>query len=86
MLVCWDMLGYGSISWDMVRCGGRCRDVRGGVLHVVRSLTHALQRFLCCPPWFLHLLKKLFKLKRTSRSVAKTGFSEGSKSMAGAMF
>jgi hypothetical protein len=45
-----------------------------------------LQRFFVCPPWFLHLIRKLFKLKRASRSIAKTGFSRSSKSVAGAMF
>ena len=82
--------GYDGIWWDMLGYVGICKDmvgyVRGGGLHVVGSPCTCLQRFFVCPPWFLHLIRKLFKLKRASRSIAKTGFSEGSKSMAGAMF
>ena len=81
MLGYWDMMGYVWICKDMV---GYVRG--GGVCMWREGLAHALQRFLCCPPWFLHLLRQLLKLKRASRSIAKTGFSEDSKSMAGAMF
>ena len=75
--------GYDGIWWDMLGYGRICE---GGVFMWRESLAHALQRFLFCPPWFLHLLRKLFKLKRASRSIAKTGFLGSSKSMAGAVF
>ena len=78
-----DMMGYGGMCWDMQGYGGICE---GGVCTWLEALVHALQKFFVCPPWFLHLIRKLFKLKRASRSIAKTGFSKGFKSMAGAMF
>ena len=79
MLGYWDMMGYVGICWDMQGYGGICE---GWGLHVVRSPCG----FLFAPHGFLHLIRKLFKLKRASRSIAKTGFSRSSKSMAGAMF
>ena len=79
-----DMMGYGEICWDMHGNGGICE---GGVCTWCEAIAQALQRFFVCPPlWFPHLIRKLFKLKRASRSIAKTGFSRSSKSMAGAMF
>ena len=79
-----DMMGYGGICWDMHGNGGICE---GGGLHVVRSHCTGFAKVFCLPPlWFPHLIRKVFKLKRASRSIAKTGFSRSSKSMAGAMF
>ena len=78
-----DMMGYGGMCWDMQGYGGICE---GGVCTWLEALVHVLQRFFVCPPWFLHLIRKLFKLKRASRSIAKTGLLGCSKSMAGVVF
>ena len=84
----WNMVGYGEygrIWWDVLGYGGTWWDGEG-VCTWSAGLAHALQRFLCCPPWFLHLFRQLLKSERASRSIAKTGFWGGSKSMAGAVF
>ena len=77
------MVGYVWRCLDMQGYGGICE---GGGLHVVRSPCTCFAKVFCLPPWLLHVIRKLFKLKRASRSIAKTGFSRSSKSMAGAMF
>jgi len=79
MLGYWDMIGYVGICKDMVGY------VRRGSARGEKPL-YMLRKGFLCSPWFLHLIRKLFKLKRASRSIAKTGFSRRSKSMAGAMF
>ena len=70
--ICWDMLGYGGIWWDMVGCAGMWWDMvgyGGGVLHVVRTPCTCLAKVFFCPPWFLHLLRKLLKLKSVAGAV-----------------
>ena len=78
--ICWDVIGYGKIWWDMVGCAGMCWDmvghggIWGGGLHVVSRPCTCFAKVSLLSPWFLHLLRKLFTLKRASRFIAKTGF------------
>ena len=62
-----------AVAWVGEEVGG------GGALHMlckISLLPLLVSTFGC----------NFFKLKRASRSLAKTGFSAGSKSMAGAVF
>ena len=77
------MIVYGWICWDMQGCGGICEG--GGFARGEKPL------YMLCKVSLLPLLVStfacnFFKLKRASRSIAKTGFSRSSKSMAGALF
>ena len=77
--ICGDIVGYVRICWDILGYAGICWDMLG-------YARICFAKFLCCPSWFLHLLVTFFTLKRASRSHAKTGFFDGSKSIAGAVF
>ena len=84
MLGYWDMMGYVGICLDMQGYGGICEG--RGLARGEKPLYMLCKGFLFAPPWFLHLIRKLFTLKRASCSIAKTGFSGGSKRVAGVVF
>ena len=65
---------------------GRVGGWGGWALHLVGRALHMLCKVSLLLLLLLHLPRHFRKLKRASRSLAKTGFFDGSKSMAGAMF